>query len=780
MNTIAGTSNPHDSAREHVTGIARYVDDLRPDMGQLHVAIGQAGIAHGKLVSMDLSAVHTAPGVVDIISFADLPHATDIGPVFPGDPLLVEETIEFMGQALFAVAAKSHREARQAVLLAAIEYDVAEAQLDLADSIDKQFFVRPPHRMQRGDSGKSLETARHRLQGELSIGGQEHFYLEGQVAKARPEEDGGVTIWSSNQNPTETQHLIAHVLGIAMSRVNVEVRRMGGGFGGKETHATPCAAFAALFAVRNSVSVSCRLSRRDDMIMTGKRHGFLNRYDVGFDDDGRIEAIEYVLAGQCGNSPDLSDAIVDRAMFHCDNAYYLPHVTIDGLRCKTHSVSNTAFRGFGGPQGMMAMETVIDDIAFYLNKDPLDIRRINLYGTESRNQTPYHQTVSTFTVPALLDQLEQSSDYVKRRAEIKAFNDANEIIKRGIALTPVKFGISFTVKHLNQAGALIHIYSDGSVQLNHGGTEMGQGLMVKIQQIVAQELGMCLNRITVMATRTDKVPNTSATAASSGTDLNGMAALKAAKALRSRLSDYLAQQHGVTEQAISFAGDVVAVSTDKVNTVVYSWPELANAAYRDRVQLSATGFYRTPQIHYDRETARGQPFYYYANGAAVTEVQIDTLTGETDILRTDILHDVGRSINPAIDIGQIEGGFVQGAGWLTHEELRWDDHGRLLTDGPATYKIPAIGDMPVQFNVALLQDSPNDAATVFHSKAVGEPPLMLAMSVFAAIRDAIAAVAQHRIFPRLNAPATPEEVLRVCSDVQRRDQRENRSEQCTG
>ena len=763
--SVAGSSTPHDSAVEHVCGKARYVDDLAESAGQLHVAFGTAPIAHGLIESMDLQAVRDSDGVVDILTFADLPHATDIGPVFSGDPLFVEKTIEFLGQPVFAVAARTHRQARQAVLTAVINYQEHAPQLDIAESITSEFFVRPPHRMQRGDAASALAEAPHRIQGELSIGGQEHFYLEGQVARAQPEEDGGVTVWSSNQNPTETQHLISNVLGIAMHRVNVIVRRMGGGFGGKETHATACACVAALFATRQGVTVACRLSRRDDMIMTGKRHGFLNRYDVGFDRDGRIVAIEYVLAGQCGNSPDLSDAIVDRAMFHCDNAYYLPNVTIDGLRCKTHTVSNTAFRGFGGPQGMMAMEAVIDEIAFALNKDPLEIRRLNLYGREERNITPYHQTVDSFTVPLLLEELEKSSSYLPRRERIRAFNRQSNVMKKGIALTPVKFGISFTVKHLNQAGALIHIYSDGSVQLNHGGTEMGQGLMVKVQQIVALELGMSLQRVAIMATRTDKVPNTSATAASSGTDLNGMAALQSARTLRERLSQYLQDLHEVAQEAISFADDQISVVADNSKTVVYTWPELASKAYRDRVSMSATGYYRTPKIHYDRQTATGQPFYYFANGAAVSEVEIDTLTGETRLLRTDILHDVGRSINPAIDIGQIEGGFVQGAGWLTHEELCWDDKGRLLTDGPATYKIPAIGDMPEQFNVALLQDSPNDAATVFHSKAVGEPPLMLAISVFAAIRDAIASIDDYRSFPVLNSPATPEEVLRVCTQL---------------
>jgi xanthine dehydrogenase large subunit len=759
----AGVPTPHDSATEHVSGRALYVDDLAPTHGMLHVALGQAGIAHGRVLSMDLKAVRASDGVVDLITFGDLPYATDIGPVFSGDPLLVDDTVEFMGQPVFAVAARSQREARQAVLKAKITYEAVEPQLHIAQSINNQFYVRPPHRMQRGDSAAMLREAPNRLQGEQHVGGQEHFYLEGQVARARPDEQGGITVWSSNQNPTETQHLLANVLGIAMHRVNVIVRRMGGGFGGKETHATAYACFAALFAIRQGVEVSCRLSRRDDMIMTGKRHGFLNRYDVGFDDEGRITAIEYVLAGQCGYSPDLSDAIVDRAMFHSDNAYYLPHVTIDGLRCKTHTVSNTAFRGFGGPQGMMAMEAVIDEIAFALRRDPLEIRRINLYGDADRNLTPYFQTVEAFTVPALLDQLSVSAEYAERRKAIRIFNQQSEVIRRGIALTPVKFGISFTVKHLNQAGALIHIYADGSVQLNHGGTEMGQGLMVKVQQIVADELGMELQRVAVMATRTDKVPNSSATAASSGTDLNGMAALLAARALRARLSDYLIDKHTVTADALSFADDRIVVSGDSNSSRVYTWPELATAAYRDRVSLSATGYFRTPQIHYDRQAAKGRPFYYFANGAAVSEVQIDLLTGETKLLRTDILHDVGQSINPAIDIGQVEGGFVQGAGWLTHEELCWDDKGRLLTDGPATYKIPAIGDMPEVFNVALLNDSPNDVPTVFHSKAVGEPPLMLAISVFAAIRDAIASLADYQVFPPLNAPATPEEVLRVCT-----------------
>ncbi len=759
----AGNSLTHDSARDHVSGTAQYVDDIRASDGQLYVAIGGSGIAHGRVLSMDLSEVRASPGVVDVITADDLPGATDIGPVFPGDPLLAADVIEYVGQALFAVAAKSQLSARRAVLLATIKYEELTPILELEEALEKSFFVRPPHTMRRGDAEKALAEAPHRLHGAITIGGQEHFYLEGQVCLATPQEGGGVTLYSSNQNPTEAQHIVASVLAVPMHRVTVVTRRMGGGFGGKETQANACCALAALFAIRQQVSVNCRLSRGDDMRMTGKRHGFFNRYDVGFDEHGQILAVAYILAGQCGNSPDLSDAIVDRAMFHCDNAYYLPAVVIDGLRCKTHTVSNTAFRGFGGPQGMMAMEAVIDEIAIALGKDPLEIRRLNFYRDEERNLTPYHQKVTTFTVPQVVDQLAHSALYTERRAQVREFNSRNTILKMGIALTPVKFGISFTVSHLNQGGALLHLYHDGSVMLNHGGTEMGQGLMIKIVQIVASELGMKEARIAISATRTDKVPNTSPTAASSGTDINGMAALNAALTIKRRLIEYLIRQHGVTENAIEFANDCVTVKAD--TAIVYSWPELASVAYRNRVQLSATGFYKTPKIHYNRDTASGRPFLYFANGASVTEVIIDTLTGETRILRTDILHDVGRSINPAIDLGQIEGGFVQGLGWLTHEELKWDEKGQLLTDGPATYKIPAIGDMPDVFNVELLADSPNAEATIFHSKAVGEPPLMLAISAFAAIRDAIAATVGHKQFPPLNSPATPEEVLRVCQQL---------------
>jgi xanthine dehydrogenase large subunit len=755
-----GRSLAHDSARKHVSGEAIYVDDQPRFETQYFACVGGSEVAHGKIKSMDLDPVKCAPGVIDVIIASDVPGKVDIGPVFPGDPLLVDDVIEYLGQPLFAVAATSHDLARKAVTLARIEYEQLEPVLDLAQARDSQFYVRPPHRMQRGDVEQALENAPNLIRSTLVVGGQEQFYLEGQASVVVPGEDGSMTVYTSTQNPTESQKLVAEVLNIPMNKVDVVARRMGGGFGGKETHAAPWACIAAVFAARTGHAVTCRLSRRDDMIMTGKRHNFLNDYEVGFEDDGSILGIRYILAGQCGYSPDLSDAIVDRAMFHCDNAYYLPDVHIEGLRCKTHTVSNTAFRGFGGPQGMIAMEAVIDEIAFHLHKDPLEIRKLNFYDTRDRNITPYHQKIEAFNIPRIVEQLEEESGYWDRRKQIEAFNRQNPIIKKGLALTPVKFGISFTVSHLNQAGALIHIYTDGSIHLNHGGTEMGQGLMIKITQIVAEEFQVDPDRIIVSATRTDKVPNTSPTAASSGTDINGMAARNAAQTLKQRLVEFLSDKYGTPATNIEFNNDRV-----RVDDQYFPFARVAKEAWLKRISLSATGFYKTPKIYYDRDSASGHPFYYFANGASVSEVSIDTLTGEYKLHRVDIVHDVGNSINPAVDLGQIEGGFIQGVGWLTCEELKWNDSGKLLSDGPATYKIPAISDAPEIFNARILENNPNEEETIFRSKAVGEPPFMLAISTWCAIRDAIAAVADHNVFPKLNTPATPEEILRVITEI---------------
>ena len=760
MNTL-GKSHPHDSARQHVSGEARYIDDIKLPADALHVAIGYSDIACGTILEMDLSAVRQAPAVVDLITAADIPGKQDIGAVFPGDLLLTDAKIEYHGQAIFALVAEDFASAQRAVRLARIKYSEDKPILDLQQAIAKKIYVRPPHAMRSGNAQQAIQTAPHVIHGSLEIGGQEHLYLEGQVALAIPEENNRFSIYSSNQNPTETQHLIAQVLGLSMADITLETRRMGGGFGGKETQATPWACIAAIFAQRTGRAVKCRLGREADMRMTGKRHPFRHEYTVGFDANGKILGVDYQIAAACGYSPDLSDAIVDRAMFHCDNAYYLENATINGLRCKTNTVSNTAFRGFGGPQGVLLAEKVIEDIAHFLAKDPLQIRTLNFY--QAGEKTPYGQRIETNLVSGIVAQLAEKADYKKRRADIAEFNKNNAIKKRGISLTPVKFGISFTVAHLNQAGALLHIYHDGSIHLNHGGTEMGQGLMIKLAQVVADEFGISLERVKINATRTDKVPNTSPTAASSGTDLNGMAVLEAARKLKKRLLDFATEHYQLNQAEAVFEADKLHWAGQSLD-----FNELVKQAYLARVSLSATGFYKTPKIHYNRNKAQGQPFFYFATGAAVSEVEIDTLTGESRVLRTDILHDVGRSMNPAIDIGQIEGAYIQGMGWLTSEDLQWQQNGRLASANPATYKIPTAHDVPEIFNVELLQNTPNIANTIFRSKAVGEPPLMLATSVWCAIHNAVAASLQAQENPEqkpviLQAPATPENILKALS-----------------
>jgi xanthine dehydrogenase large subunit len=760
---------PHDSAAKHVAGEALYIDDLPEPAGVLHAAVGLSARAHAEIVRMDLDRVRTAPGVVAVVSAADVPGSNDIGPVYPGDPLFAESVVEYAGQALFAVAAATVEQARRAARLAEVEYRELDPILTIEHALAEEATVLPSHEMRRGDPEPALAAAPHRLAGRISMGGQDHFYLEGQVAFAMPGEDGDMLVWSSTQHPSEVQHLIAKVLAKAHNAVTVEVRRMGGGFGGKETQAAPFACMAALLAHHAGRPVKLRLDRDDDMLLTGKRHGFVIDYDVGFDDDGRIQGILFEQAAGCGFSPDLSAAIADRAMFHADNGYYLPNVGITSHRLKTHTVSNTAFRGFGGPQGMMGIEKVIDVIARELALDPLEVRRRNLYAP-GRDVTPYHMRVQDNVLPELFDQLEKTSDYAKRRQEIATFNEASPVLKRGIALTPVKFGISFTVTHLNQAGALLHVYTDGSVHLNHGGTEMGQGLMTKVAQLVADELQVDLDAIKISATNTGKVPNTSATAASAGADLNGAAALAAARTIKGRLIEFLAGYFRMPPEQVVFERNEVRVGEQGM-----SFAKLARLAHQHRVQLSATGFYRTPRIWYDRARARGRPFYYFAYGAAVSEVVIDTLTGEYRLLRADLLHDVGRSINPAIDLGQIEGGFVQGMGWLTTEELCWNQRGELTTHAPSTYKIPTASDLPADFRVRIFERGINREQVVARSKAVGEPPLMLGISVFHAINDASASLAGGRLSPSLDAPATPERVLFAVEDLKRRAQAAERA-----
>jgi xanthine dehydrogenase large subunit len=756
----AGKSHKHESAERQVSGQARYIDDMPEAANIHHVAVGVSSVASGTITSIDLSHVRESEGVIDVITVQDIPGHTDIGPVFPGDPLLASTEILYHSQPIFAVLATSVNLARQATLKAKVVISATAACLTVDQAKEQQNFVRPPHFMRRGDYQKSYAQSPIQIEGEMIIGGQEHMYLEGQISMAIPEEEDRMLVYSSSQHPSEVQKLIAEVLDIKLHKVVVDMRRMGGGFGGKETQAAQWACLAAIFASRNKVAVKIRLPRMLDMMATGKRHPFENRYKVATDKQGLIQATHIEINGNCGHSPDLSDAIVDRAMFHADNGYFLGDCYLEGHRCRTNQVSHTAYRGFGGPQGMIVAEAMMDAIARKLSKDPLAIRKLNLYGKDSRNTTQYGMQVEHFLLADLIDKLEASCDYQLRREQITQFNKNSPIIKKGLALTPVKFGISFTAKHLNQAGALLHIYTDGSMQINHGGTEMGQGLHTKIGQIVANEFGVPLSHVEITSTRTDKVPNTSPTAASSGTDLNGKAAQNACLIIKQRLAEFYGQQVQGAPEDVIFTEQTVKLGEHQI-----AFTDLIQQAYMDRISLSASGFYKTPKIHYDRNTGNGRPFFYFAYGASCSEVSIDTLTGEYKVDRVDILHDVGKSLNPAIDIGQIEGGFIQGMGWLTSEELLWDDTGKLISNNPATYKIPAIGDTPEIFNVDLYPRA-NDEDSIYHSKAVGEPPFMLANSVWCALKDAISSITDYQIDPVLHPPATPEKVYNAIEQAQ--------------
>jgi xanthine dehydrogenase large subunit len=755
-----GSATPHDSAHLHVCGEALYCDDIPLPASTLHAAFGLSSIAHGRIRKLDIAQVLASQGVHAVALPADIPGENNYGGVVHDDPIFAGEKVEYAGQPLFAVAATSHMAARKAARAALVEYEPLPAILDVRAALKAESYVLPSERLVRGEPRRELARSPHRLSGSVSIGGQDHFYLEGQIAVAIPQEDGTFLIHSSTQHPSEVQHIVAHALGLHSHDVTVQCRRMGGGFGGKESQASLIAAAAAVLAHKTRRPVKLRLDRDADMIVTGKRHDFVADYEVGFDERGRIRGLTLMLASRCGYSADLSGAVNDRALCHIDNAYFLEHVEVVSHRCRTNTVSNTAFRGFGGPQGMVVIEQVIDDIARYLSVDPLDVRRANFYGVGDRNVTHYGQVVEDNVIVPIVDQLERSSAYRERRRAVSEWNARHAVIKRGLALTPVKFGISFTATAFNQAGALVHVYADGTVLLNHGGTEMGQGLHVKVAQVVSAELGLPLAAVRVTTTDTSKVPNTSATAASSGSDLNGMAALAATRAIRERLVAFAADTFGCEPGKVRFRDGKVHVGER-----VLAFSELTRAAYRARISLSSTGFYRTPKIQWDKSTMSGRPFFYFAYGAAVAEVAVDTLTGETRLLQVDIVHDVGNSLNPAIDVGQIEGGFLQGAGWLTSEELWWNGKGELQTHAPSTYKIPTAYDWPAISRVELLKSSPNREETIYRSKAVGEPPLMLAISVLHAIRDASAACGPQGARVKLAAPATPEAVLRAIEGV---------------
>jgi len=771
---------PHDAARLHVTGAARYVDDIPAPGNCLHLAFGLSEIARGAVTEMDLAEVRTAPGVVAVLTAQDLPFSNDVSPSAHDEPMLAEGEVFYAGQPLFLVVAESHIAARRAARLGKVRYEEKPAILSIDEALAADSrFEGGPVIWSRGDTDTAIAGAAQQVEGVFEIGGQEHFYLEGQAALALPQEGGDMVVHASTQHPTEIQHKVADALGLPMHAVRVETRRMGGGFGGKESQGNALAVACAVAATMTGRPCKMRYDRDDDMVITGKRHDFRIHYRAGFDPEGRLEGVEFIHYARCGWAQDLSLPVADRAMLHADNAYFLPAVRIESHRLKTHTQSATAFRGFGGPQGMVGIERVMDHVAHELGLDPLEVRKRNFYPAaggglsaprspaasppediseqKKRTLTPYGQAVEDFVLHEMVAALEQSAEYAARRAAVAEWNAANPVLKRGIALTPVKFGISFTLTHLNQAGALVHVYQDGSIHLNHGGTEMGQGLFQKVAQVAASAFGVGPEAVKITATDTAKVPNTSATAASSGSDLNGMAVKAACDEIRGRIAAHLAERFQSEPRKVHFEAGKVFVGGEEMG-----FSEAAQSAYEARVSLSATGFYKTPKLAWDRLRGEGRPFFYFAYGAAVSEVVIDTLTGEHRILRADILHDAGASLNPALDIGQVEGGYVQGAGWLTTEELVWDDKGRLMTHAPSTYKIPACSDRPDIFNVALFENE-NREETIYRSKAVGEPPFMLGISVLMALSDAVAACGPG--YPALDAPATPERVLATVKRV---------------
>jgi len=751
-----GQSHPHESAILHVLGEAVYTDDIPEAQGTLHAALGLSPKAHARILSVNLEPVKAMPGVVAVYTYQDIPGTNDCGPIIHDDPILAEQKVEYVGQPIFIVVADTHDNARRAARKADIQYEELPAILTPEAAREAESYVVPPMRLTRGDAQAAFERSPNILKGKLHVGGQEQFYLEGQISYAIPKEGNGMHVYCSTQHPTEMQHVVSHALHYPSHAVVVECRRMGGGFGGKESQSALWAACAAVSAARLKRPVKLRADRDDDMMVTGKRHCFYYEYEIGYDEQGLITAAKVQMVSRAGFSADLSAPVATRAICHFDNTYYLSDVDIRAMAGKTNTQSNTAFRGFGGPQGAIAIEYIVDEIARNLGKDALDVRKINFYGRndeEGRNVTQYGQKVKDNIIHELVAQLESDSNYRARREAVREFNATNPVLKKGLALTPVKFGIAFNVTHFNQAGALVHIYTDGSVLVNHGGTEMGQGINTKVCQVVAHELGIPLSSVRASATDTSKVANTSATAASTGADLNGKAAQDAAHTLRRRLVEFAAKAFGVSADSV-----VIANGTVFAGEAVMPFADLVQKAYLARVQLWSDGFYATPGLSWDRETMSGNPFGYYAYGASVSEVIVDTLTGEWKLLKADCLYDAGNSLNPAIDVGQVEGAFIQGMGWLTTEELWWNPAGKLMTHAPSTYKIPGVSDCPDDFNVRLFQ-KPNPFDSIHRSKAVGEPPLLLPFSVFLAIRDAVASVGDYRFNPPLRAPATGEAIL---------------------
>jgi len=744
----------HDSGIKHVSGFAEYTDDISEPLNTLYGAIGWSKKAHAKIKKIDLDNVRKSEGVISVVMYSDIPGRNDVGPVFDGDPIFPKTKVEYYGQPLFAVAATSMEFARKAVLKAKIFYQELKPVITIKDALKKKSLLFDPRIIKKGNASKKINNSKNRLKGNFTTGSQEHFYLEGQVALVIPKEDNNFLIYSSTQHPSETQQILAKMLNQKSNSIDVLVRRIGGGFGGKETNFIT-AAICCLLSHKTKKPIKLRLDRDDDIIITGKRHDFFSDYEVGFDEKGRINGLKLKLASRCGMSPDLSMAINERALLHIDNAYFLRDIEVKNYLCKTNTASSTAFRGFGGNQGMMAIENILDNISRFLKKDPAEVRKINFYGNKDRNVTHYGMKITDNVINELFENLKIKSNYKKRSQKIKQFNQINKLKKKGIAITPVKFGISFTTIHLNQAGALVHIYTDGSIHMNHGGIEMGQGTHTKIAQLVSNSLGVPYEKVKISATNTSKVPNTSASAASSTTDLNGAATLNAVSKIKSNLNNFIRKKYKIfsKNEPMYKSGHIY------FGNRVFNFDQIIKEAYLNRVSLSSSGFYSTPKINFNKKTFKGRPFYYFCYGAAVTEVTIDTLTGESVLDRVDILQDAGNAINPALEHGQIEGGFVQGQGWLTMEEVIWGDDGKIKTFSPSTYKIPAVTDIPKIFNVEIYKKGMNVEKVVNKAKTTGEPPLMLAMSVFFAIKDAIASISNYQKTPNLDAPATAEKIL---------------------
>ena len=744
----------HDSGVKHVSGFAEYTDDISEPLGTLYGAIGWSKKAHAKIKKINLENVKKSEGVVSVVTYLDIPGRNDVGPVFDGDPIFPKNKVEYFGQPLFAVAATSMEFARKAVLKAKVFYQELKPIITIEDALKKNSLLFEPRVIKKGNPSQKILKSKNRLSGKFTTGSQEHFYLEGQVSLVVPKEDNNFLVYSSTQHPSETQQILAKMLKQKSNSIDVLVRRIGGGFGGKETNFIT-SAICCLLSFKTKKPIKLRLDRDDDIIITGKRHDFFSNFEVGFDDKGRINGLKLKLASRCGMSPDLSLAINERALLHIDNAYFLKDLEVKNYLCKTNTASSTAFRGFGGNQGMMAIENIIDNISRFLKKDPAEIRKINFYGQKEKNTTHYGMKIKDNVINELFENLKTKSNYKRRLQKIRQFNQTNKFKKKGIAITPVKFGISFTTIHLNQAGALVHIYTDGSIHMNHGGIEMGQGTHTKIAQLVSNSFGVPFEKIKISATNTSKVPNTSASAASSTTDLNGAATLNAVSKIKSNLNNFIRKKYKIFSKSEPLYKNENILFGNRI----FNFDQIINEAYLNRVSLSSSGFYSTPKINFNKKTFKGRPFYYFCYGAAVTEVTIDTLTGENVLDRVDILQDAGNAINPALERGQIEGGFAQGQGWLTMEEVIWGKDGKIKTFSPSTYKIPAVTDIPKIFNVEIYKKGMNVEKVVNKAKTTGEPPLMLAMSVFFAIKDAIASISNYQKIPDLDAPATPEKIL---------------------